>query len=223
MNKEFDDIAKIISGEMALEKRQKALEKAKKQAIEEQKSKRRKGIEDGKIKLKKDEAENEEKKVVQNIKLFSWEAFDRLPIKYNNKSFLILVACSLAFILLLAVLGHYFLMGCIIALVFLIYVLGTTKPQKVTHTVTAKGIDTGNKLYQWYLLKDFYFTEKDGQYMLIVETFLNMPAALIFLVGKNDKGALFVLLQEKILYKDIRKQGWLEKQNYGLYIPLEEV
>jgi uncharacterized membrane protein len=123
---------------------------------------------------------------------------DRLPIKYNSKSFLILVACGLAFILLLAVLGHYFLMGCVIALVFLIYVLGTTKPQKVVHTITARGIDTGNKLYEWYLLKNFYFTQKDEQYFLIVETRLNVPGALIFLLDKDDKGALFVLLQEKL-------------------------
>lgn len=222
MNKEFDDIAKIISGEMALEKKQKALEKAKREAIKEQKNRRREGIQKGKIKLEKDE-EEETKKVVQNIKLFSWEAMDRLPIKYNNKSFLILVAASLAFILLLAVLGHYFLMGCIIALVFLIYVLGTTKPQKVTHTVTARGIDTGGRLYQWYLLKNFYFSDKNGQIFMIIETNLNVPGALVFLVGKEDQGALFVILQEKLLYKDIRKQGWLEKQNYGVYIPLEKV
>ncbi len=222
MNKEFDDIAKIISGEMALEKKQKALEKAKKEAIKEQKSRRREGIENGNIKLEQDD-EIETKKVVQNIKLFSWEAMDRLPIKYNNKSFLILVAASLAFILLLAVLGHYFLMGCVIALVFLIYVLGTTKPQKVTHTITARGVDTGNRLYQWYLLKNFYFSNKDGQIFMIIETNLNVPGALVFLVGKEDQGALFVILQEKLLYKDIRKQSWLEKQNYGTYIPLEEV
>ncbi len=222
MNKEFDDIAKIISGEMALEKKQKALEKAKKEAIKEQKNRRREGIEKGSIKLKEDE-EVETKKVIQNIKLFSWEAKDRLPIKYNNNSFLILVAASLAFILLLAVLGHYFLMGCIIAMVFLIYVLGTTKPQTVIHTVTARGIETGNRLYQWYLLKNFYFSNKEGQIFMIVETNLNIPGALVFLVGKKDQGPLFVLLQEKLLYKDVRKQGWLEKQNYGTYIPLEEV
>lgn len=222
MNNEFEDIAKIISGEMALEKRRKALEKAKGEAIKAQKSKRRKGIEHGDIKLEKDD-ETEPKKVVQNIKLFTWEAMDRLPIKYNSKTFLILVACSLAFILLLAVLGHYFLMGCVIALVFLIYVLGTTKPMRVTHTVTARGIDTGNKLYEWYLLKNFYFTKKDNQYFLIVETYLNVPGALVFLLNEEDRGALFVLLQEKLLYKDIRKQSWLDKQNYGVYVPLEEL
>jgi len=222
MSNEFNDIMKIISGEMALEKKKKAIEKAKKEAVEEQKNKRRKGIEQGKVKLEKDEGV-EEKKVVQNIKLFTWEAPDRVQLKHNNKSFLILVACSLAFILFLAILGHYFLMGCIIALVFLIYVLGTTKPKQVSHTITARGIDTGGRLYEWYLLKNFYFTKKDNQNFLFVETFLNFPGALIFLLDEKEQGAIFVLLQEKLLYKDIRKQDWLDKKNFGNYIPLEKI
>jgi hypothetical protein len=53
MHNEFEDIAKIISGEMALEKRRKALEKAKEVAVKEQKNKRRQGIEQGNIKLRK--------------------------------------------------------------------------------------------------------------------------------------------------------------------------
>jgi len=222
MNKEFDDIAKIISGEMALEKKQKALEKAKKEAIKEQKNRRRDGIEKGNIKLEQDD-EVETKKVVQNIKLFTWDAPDRVQLEHNNKSFLILVACSLAFILFLAILGHYFLMGCIIALVFLIYVLGTTKPKQVSHIITARGVETGGRLYEWYLLKNFYFTKKDNQVFLFVETFLNFPGALIMLLDEKDKGAIFVLLQEKLLYKDIRKQDWLDKKNFGNYIPLDNI
>ncbi len=222
MSNEFNDIMKIISGEMALEKKKKAIKKAKKEAVEEQKNKRRKGIEQGKVKLEKEDGV-EEKKVVQNIKLFTWEAPDRVQLKHNNKSFLILVACSLAFILFLAILGHYFLMGSIIALVFLIYVLGTTKPKQVSHTITARGIDTGGRLYEWYLLKNFYFTKKDNQVFLFVETFLNFPGALIFLLDEKEQGAIFVLLQEKLLYKDIRKQDWLDKKNFGNYIPLERI
>jgi hypothetical protein len=114
-------------------------------------------------------------------------------------------------------------MGSIIALLFVIYVLGTTKPQIVKHKITARGFDTGGKLYEWYLLKNFYFTKKGDQLMLLVETSLRFPAMLIFLVDEKDKEAIFVLLQDKLLYKDIRKQGSLEKINYGEYIPLEKI
>ena len=223
MNKELNDLVKIISGEMALEKKEKSLEKAKKQAVEEEKNERRRKVVKGEAVLEKDPLGDEEKKVVQNIKLFEWEAPDRYEISYNTKYFMIIVALSLVLILLLAILGHYFLMGAIIALLFLIYVLGTTKPQKVTHQITARGIDTGNKLYEWYIMKSFYFTKKQDQLFLIVDTKLNLPGALLFLLSEKDKDAIFVLLQEKLLYKDIRKQGWLEKLNFGEYIPLERV
>ncbi len=223
MNKELNDLVKIISGEMTLEKKQKALEKAKKEAVEEEKNTRRKKIVQREVVLEKDPLQEEEKKVVQNIKLFEWEAPDRYELAYNTKYFLIIVALSLVFILLLAVLGHYFLMGAVIAMLFLIYVLGTTKPMIVKHQVTARGMDTGNKLYEWYIMKNFYFTKKDKQIFLVIETRLHIPAALLFLVNDKDKDAIFVLLQDKLIYKDIRKQGKLEKLNLGEYIPLEKV
>ncbi len=223
MNKELNDLAKIISGEMALEKKEKALEKAKRQALEDEKNERRRKVVKGEVALEKDPLVEEEKKVVQNIKLFEWEAPDRYELAYNTKYFLIIVALSLVLILLLAILGHYFLMAAIIAMLFLIYILGTTKPQIVTHRITARGVDTGNRLYEWYIMKEFYFTKKNDQLFLIIGTKLSLPGALVFLLKEKDKDAIFVLLQDKLLYKDIRKQGWLEKLNFGEYIPLEKV
>lgn len=223
MNKDFDDLAKIISGEMALEKKEKALLKAKKEAVEAEKDTRRRNIVKRKVRLEEDPIQEKKEKVVQNIKLFEWEAPDRAELGYDTKYFMVIVALSLVLILLLAVLGHYFLMVAIIAMLFLIYVLGTTKPQRVKHQITGRGVDTGNRLYEWYVMKDFYFTQKSNQYFLIINTKLNIPGALVFLLGEKDKDAIFVLLQEKLLYKDIRKQGWLDKMNFGEYIPLEEL
>lgn len=224
MNKELEDIFKVISGEMSLEKKRDAIEKAKKEAIENEKNTRRKNVVKGKVKLEKDPLEEEgEKKVVQNIKLFEWEAPDRYEFAFNQKSFIVLVALSLVLILLLAILGHYFLMIAIIAMLFLVYVLGTTKPLIVKHKITARGMDSGGKLYEWFVLDNFFFTKKNNQLFLIIGTKLNFPGALVFLLDEKDKDPIFVLLQDKLLYKDIRKQGRLEKMNYGEYIPLEKL
>lgn len=221
MSKELDDIVKVITGEMALEKKEKALKEAKKQAVENEKNLRRKNIVKGNVKLEDDPIV--EKKVVQNIKLFEWNAPDRYEFSLNKKTFLILVALCLVLILFLAILQHYMLMVSIIALLFLIYVLGTTKPVVVKHLITARGVETGNKLYEWFTLKNFYFTKKDDVYFMIVETNLRFPGALIFLLDEKDKNPIFVLLQDKLLYKDIRKQSSLDKLNYGDYIPLEKI
>lgn len=220
---ELEQLSQIISGEVGLRKREEQLERVKEEAIENQKNIRRKDIVTGETKLEKDPIFEDDKPVVQNIKLFEWEAPDRYEFKFSNRPFLIIIILSLFFILLLAILRNYFLMGSVVALLFLVYVAGTTKPQIVKHKITARGIDTGGRLYEWFIFKNFYFTKKGEQLMLLVETNLRIPAMLMFLVSEKDKGAIFVLLQEKLLYKDIRKQGRLEKMNYGEYIPLEKI
>jgi len=114
-------------------------------------------------------------------------------------------------------------MAAVVALVFLIYVAGTNNPVIVKHKITSRGIDTGNKLYEWFMLDSFWFSKKGDQYMLIVETKLRYPKALIMLFDESDKDAIFVLLQEKVLYKDIRKQSKLDRLTFGDYIPFDKV
>ncbi len=221
VNTEINKIVDLITGEKVLRDRENREKEEKKKAVELEKDRRRKDIVKGRTKL---EEETEEKKeVVQNIKLFSWKAPDRYEFKYESKSFLIIVVLSLLFILFLAILGQYFMMAAIIAMLFFVYVAGTTKPIIVEHKVTAKGIDTGGKLYEWYMLDSFYFTKRKDVVSLLVDTKLNFPGMLILLIDEKDKDALFVLLQERLLYKDIRKQSKLDRMSYGEYIPLEEI
>lgn len=219
--KDFEKLLEIISGEKSLREREKKIMDAKKKAVEEEKDNRRREIVRKEVKLEEDPVQTD--KVVQNIKLFEWSAFDRYQFKFDNKGFLIVVVLSLLFSLLLAILGNYLLMAAILSMLFLLYVAGTTKPLKVKHRITARGIETGDKLYEWYMLDSFFFTKREETILLIVRTKLNFPRALILLVNSKDKDPIFVLLQEKILYEDIKKWGWLDKMSYGEYIPLEEV
>jgi len=224
LKNELEDLAKILSGEMSLRMKEEELEKVKKEAIENQKDIRRKKVVKGKVRLVesgKDDVPVE--KVVQRIKLFEWKAPIRYTFVFDAKYFLIIVGLSLLFILFLAILGHYGLMASIIALLFFIYVAGTVKPMNVSHAVTSRGIDTLDQLYEWFMLDDFWFSEKNNQQMLIVRTKLRVPHKLIMLLDKKDRTSIFVLLQDKLLYRDIRKQGWLEELTYGDYIPLEKV
>jgi len=218
---EFDKLLDIVSGEKTLREKEEKIKKAKIEAKKAQKQKRREEIVNEDVKLEEDVVPKE--KVVQNIKLFEWTAPDRTPIKFEKKSFLIIIVMTLLFSLYLAIMKHYLLMIAIMSILFLLYVAGTTKPVKITHKITARGIDTGAKLYEWYMLKSFYFTKKEDQILLLVETKLNFPGVLTFLVNDKDKDPIFVLLQDKLLYKDIRKWKWLDKLSYGEYIPLEKV
>lgn len=218
---EFDKLLDIVSGEKTLREKEEKIKKAKIEAKKAQKRKRREEIINEEVKLEEDDVPT--KKVVQNIKLFEWTAPDRTPLKFEKKSFLMVIVMTLLFSLYLAIMKHYLLMVSIMSIIFLLYVAGTTKPVKIKHKITARGIDTGGKLYEWYMLKSFYFTKKEDQILLLVETKLNFPAVLTFLVNDKDKDVIFVLLQDKLLYKDIRKWKWLDKLSYGEYIPLEKV
>ena len=223
---DIEKLAKFLTGERDLEKKQKKIEEAKRVAIERRKERTRLGIENGNIKLEEiddEETELRVKKVVQNVKLFSWDAPERRPIKFENKTFLSVVALCLLFMLYLAVVGQYFLMAVIIALLFLLYVLGVTPVINLTHIITARGMDVFGKLFEWYMLKEFWFTEKDGQSMLQISTNLRLPGRLTMLLDKKDRGAIFVILQDRLLYRDVRKQSWLEKLNDGIFVPLEKI
>jgi len=219
---EIKALADIVTGEEVLKKEEERIATEKEKSKKRVKKERKREIIEKEVVLEKEE-EVEEKKVVQNIKVFEWEAPERVKIKFDNRSYLILVGASLVLILLLAVLGHYGLMAAIISLLFLIYVWGTTEPAIVKHRITARGIDLGTKLYEWYMLESFYFTKKGDQLFLFLDTKLRYPPSLIFLLEEGDKDPLFVILQDKLLYKDIRKQPKLSKFAYGEYISLEKV
>ena len=221
MGDEFKDILNILSGEMQLREKEEKIKKLKEEAISQQKTKKRVLVASKEIIL--EDSDVPTKKVVQNLKLFEWEAPDRYEFNFESKSFWVILSISLLFVLFLAILQQYYLMAAIIALLFFVYVSGTNKPLKVTHKITARGIDTGGRLYEWFMLNNFWFSIKNGQYLLIVETKLRYPRALIMLLDQADKDALFVLLQEKVLYKDIRKQGKIDTLTYGQYIPFEEI
>ncbi len=218
---ELNDLAKILSGEMQLRMKEEKMEKLKKRAVERQKDIRRKKVVRGEAVLEKDDVT--EKTVVQNISLFEWEAPIRVRMPIDPKSYLITVGLCLIFIVFLAVLGHYGLMAAIVALLFFIYVAGTTEPINVKHKITSRGVDSMGKLYEWFMLDEFWYTKREDQYMLIITTNLRIPAKLIMLVSKKDMSPLFVLLQDKLLYKDIRKQGKVEKMTFGEYVPLEKI
>jgi hypothetical protein len=152
------------------------------------------------------------------------------------KVFMAIVAASLVFIIYLAILGNYGLMGVLIALLFVIYAAGTTKPIEVKHRITARGIDTPitlnnegkeniatSKLYEWYTLNEFAFYKKNDQILLVIETKLNIPSKLIMLVDEDQQEEIFMLLQDKLLYKDVRKQNQINILVEGQYVKLEEI
>lgn len=228
----LQELANFITGETQLKKNKVKIAALKREAVEKQKDAIREAVNTGKVFLEPSEEYNPDKiladggapeKMVQNIDLYKWEAPIRIQFPFDMKVFLGIVGLCLLFILYLAVLGHYGLMFSIAALLFFLYVAGTTEPIQVSHSITTRGVDTMDKLYEWYMLKSFYFTKKNDTNFLIVETRLRYPSTLIMLIDPKDMTSVFLLLQDKLLYKDVRKYTRFESISFGQFIELEDI
>lgn len=150
-----------------------------------------------------------QKKVEQREILLSWSAPDRHFVELNRRTYFMILACVVAFSLILVLVGQYYLMAAIGAVMFLVYVLGTVPPGNVTHTITNKGVETAGEKYEWSNLVDFWYSKRDDQMFLNVGTDLRFPGRLLMLVGEKDVKKVYDVLQDHLIYRDIRKQSRL--------------
>lgn len=148
-----------------------------------------------------------ERMVEQREILLAWKSPQRYFKKLEKRSFVTLLVVVMLFMILLVLLKQYYFMAALAATVFLLYVLGTVPPPLVTNIVTNKGIEVGGDVYIWEVFKNFYFTVRDGQILVNVETTLRTPGKLIMLVNEEQKRDVYEILSKKLVYKDLRKQG----------------
>ncbi|MBI2267951.1 MAG: hypothetical protein HYU80_00705 [Candidatus Blackburnbacteria bacterium] len=125
--------------------------------------------------------------------LFSWKAPVR-PFKRRNKEFFTTV---LAIALLLSII-FFTISGImpvivIFSLVFLVYILSTISPEEVEHKITNKGVVFAGKQYYWTDLLRFWFVERFGSSLLVLET-TKLPGRLEMVVDPQEKEKIKGLL-----------------------------
>lgn len=140
-----------------------------------------------------DSKENEPQAVVVRREperdLVTWEAPSR-PFKRRNSQFYVTVF-SIAGI---AGLVLFFAEGAmpvllIISLVFLYYVLSTVDPEKIEYKITSKGIKIADKRTEWQFLNRFWFSERFGTELIVIETF-QIPGTMEIVINSGMKDNL---------------------------------
>lgn len=172
------------------------------------------------LKNKKEEVQLVKPEPLRN--LLEWRAPVR-PFKKRGKEFFSTVLTIVFLIsVILLFLKEWLLIAVIIALTFVVYVMGTIPPEEVEHKITNRGIVTGGKNYRWEQLGRFWFEEKWGQKILYVENF-GFPRALMMLLGQKTENEVKKILSEYLLQEQPEK-NWLDKASSWLSqkIPLEE-
>lgn len=141
--------------------------------------------------------------------LLEWEAPIR-PFKKRSKEFFstVLTLASLL-IVISAFLKEWFLILVIIALVFLVFVLGKIPPESVSHKITTRGIITGGKEYLWEQLRRFWLEKIDNQNVLYVEHF-GFPRVLMMLLGEKEEKEIRKILSSYLLEEKPEKT-WVDR------------
>jgi hypothetical protein len=165
-----------------------------------------------------DEEEYKKSKV-----LYSWAAPMRAFVRRDRKWFLSIAVIALILVFFLVIVDKPLLIAVILATVFLVYVLATTKPDILEHEITNKGIYTLKKLYKWSEIKSYWFVKVKDVEMLYIETKIRFFPRLILLVGDSSIEELNNLLQKHIPYNYIEEQSRLSKFFDGIYIPAEKL
>lgn len=152
--------------------------------------------------------------------LYKWSAPSRPFVKRDRTYFLKVALGVLIGILFAAVLQNIPMILVFSALMFVVYVFGTVKPDVVNHTITTRGINSFSETYTWDELNTFWFTKKHGSLILNVETKRRYPSRIILLASEDDVKNIMPRMYRYIEYFDIDKQGWLSRRSDGSFLKL---
>jgi len=169
---------------------------------------------------KEENVEETRKEVEENILeekvLVSWEVAAR-PFKRKDKSFFTTIAIIVFLIsLILIFIGEWFLIAAILSLTFLVYVLSTVEPEKIKNEITNLGVRNGERLYKWKQLKEFWFDDKYGHRVLIMETDIKPFSLLVMLLNGVGEEKVKKILSEKIKYRTVVEKNSLDRASEWL-------
>lgn len=134
--------------------------------------------------------------------IISWKSPVRVFKARSKKYFTKVALYGLIFVLAAIAFGEFFLVGVIIAVVFVVYVLATAAPEMIEHKITGMGIISGGRPFLWEELDSFWFDKRgEDDRLLLVQTKLHFPTRLIILLSVTvTERALLDILEKHIHY-----------------------
>lgn len=153
----------------------------------------------------------------------SWTAPSR-PFRKKKRSYYTTVAIIVVLLILIALLAREILLiGVLLALAFVVYVLGFVPPEDVEYKISTQGVTIGDHFYFWADLDSFWFSEKDGHKLLHILTNLHFPGQLILLIGEKDEVEVRKTVGRYLPYHEIPPKSWLDNwaEKLQKHFPLE--
>ena len=150
--------------------------------------------------LSKEELDAKHVAALEAKTLVSWKSPERIFKSRSKKYFTKVALYALIFILAAIAFGEFFLVGVIIAVVFVVYVLATAEPKVIEHKITNMGIISGGRAFLWEELDSFWFEKRGDDRLLMVQTELHFPTRLIILLTTVSERTLLDIVEKHLHY-----------------------
>lgn len=153
-------------------------------------------------KVQIDDLNSQQAPIDSNSKvLLEWSSPLR-PFKPLNKdNFKRLIIWSIVLGLVLIFFKEFILTLTIFALLFFSYVMGTVPPQVVNHRISISGVSSVGHTYLWRELRDFYFTQRLGMTILVLETAVR-PQRLNLVLQDVDRSRVENVLSSYLPHRE---------------------
>lgn len=138
---------------------------------------------------------------VQEKTLVSWSAPSRPFIKRNREFFVPLISAATLFGAILFLIDGIMPVLLVVAVMFLIYVLGTVEPQKVEYEITTWGVKTSGMLHRWELLGNFWINERPGGQVLVIAKF-QFPGKVEMVLDTEKKNEVIEILEKFLVHEE---------------------
>jgi hypothetical protein len=155
--------------------------------------------------------------------LLSWKAVARPHKKRSRDFFTTIGAIVFLLSIILAFFQEFFLIGVVWAVAFFSYVLAKTEPERVEHQLTTRGVKMGENKYWWNELARFWFEEKWGEKILMIDMFRTFPGRLMMLLGSVPEEQIRKIMERRVMH-DKPEDTFVDKATKWLQekVPLEE-
>ncbi len=130
--------------------------------------------------------------------LFEWEAAER-SFKRRDRDFWITAISILVLVsVILIFVKEFFLIVALGSALFLFYVLAVVPPEKIKNKITNRAVYFGEAVYDWPLLRRFWFEKSLNSQMVSIETNLRFPQQISLVISPKDQAKIQKILIKKM-------------------------
>lgn len=132
--------------------------------------------------------------------LYSWKAGSRPFKPRDRETYIKIVSVASLFGLILFIVQGIMPVLLIVSLLFLFYVMSTVKPETIEYKITNFGIRISGALTPWDNMTRFWFTERMGSKLLVIET-TNLPGRTELVINSQDEKKIKKEMSEYLLHE----------------------